>query len=211
MCATSIRIAFVLCSVFCLAGCGAAAKQDSAPAADESRSAATLPAAVATDGANVELAILSFDEIQQRIADKRGKVVVVDAWSTSCPPCMKDFHNLVELHKQYAPSDVACISLSFDYEGIGKPEEASGPVLTFLREQGATFDNLMSSEESDVLYRKFKLNAVPAVFVYDREGKLRERFESEGAYDKVRSLVAELVKEAVPTAPPANTAPASGG
>ena len=44
----------------------------------------------------------------------------------------------------------------------------------------------MSNEESDVLYRKFKLNAVPAVFVYDRYGKLRERFESEGAYEKVR-------------------------
>lgn len=206
-----IRLTFLSCSLLCLAGCGAAAKQDAAENGGVTKSAATATSADAIEGANVELAILSFDEIQQRIAEKRGTVVVVDAWSTSCPPCMKDFHNLVELHKQYPPADLACISLSFDYEGIGKPEEASEPVLTFLREQGATFDNLMSSEESDVLYRKFQLNAVPAVFVYDREGKLRERFESEGAYEKVRTLVAELVKEPAPAAPAVSAAPASGG
>jgi thiol-disulfide isomerase/thioredoxin len=198
---------FLLSTTLFAVGCGTTTKQETAaPTEDAATATSATPAP-----ANVELAILSFDEIQQRIADKRGKVVVVDAWSTSCPPCMKDFHNLVELHKQYKPEDVACISLSFDYEGIGKPEEASGPVLTFLSEQGATFDNLMSNEESDVLYRKFQLNAVPAVFVYDREGKLRERFESEGAYEKVRALVAELVEEPTPAPQPVSEAPAAGG
>jgi thiol-disulfide isomerase/thioredoxin len=200
-----------------LAGCSKSpAPQPAAEATAESSSTAASPDAAS----DVKLDILSFDQIQERIASKRGQVVVVDAWSTSCPPCMKDFHNLVELHKQYQPNDVACVSLSFDYEGVGKPEEASGTVLTFLKQQGATFDNLMSNEESDVLYRKFKLNAVPAVFVYDRAGQLRERFESEGAYDKVRALVAELVKEPAGPAPsstapvdttPSSVIPAAGG
>jgi thiol-disulfide isomerase/thioredoxin len=195
-----------------LAGCS----KSTAPQAGAEATAETPPSVlVSTTDSGVKLDILSFDEIQERIASKRGQVVVVDAWSTSCPPCMKDFHNLVELHKQYPPADVACVSLSFDYEGVGKPEEASGAVLTFLKQQGATFDNLMSNEESDVLYRKFKLNAVPAVFVYDRAGQLRERFESEGAYEKVRALVAELVKEPAAAAPasttPPTTAPAAGG
>ncbi|MEX0979394.1 MAG: TlpA disulfide reductase family protein [Pirellulales bacterium] len=147
---------------------------------------------------DVKLSILGFDEIQALVASKRGKVVVMDAWSTACPPCMKDFHNLVELSKQYGGDELACISLSFDFEGIGKPEDVQAPVLKFLQSQGAAFDNVMSNEESDALYRKFKLNSVPAVFVYDRAGKLRERFENEGAYAKVRSLVAELVKESPP-------------
>jgi thiol-disulfide isomerase/thioredoxin len=189
-----------------LAGCSkSTAPQPGAEATAESSSTAVSPDAAS----DVTLDILSFDQIQERIASKKGQVVVVDAWSTSCPPCMKDFHNLVELHKQYPPADVACVSLSFDYEGVGKPEEASGAVLTFLKQQGATFDNLMSNEESDVLYRKFKLNAVPAVFVYDRAGQLRQRFESEGAYDKVRALVAELVKEPATAASSGTTPPAA--
>jgi len=167
-----------------------AASADSKPAA---ASETTLDPAVKLD-------ILTFEEIQQRIAAHKGKVVVVDAWSTSCPPCMKEFHNLVELHKKYGPEKVACISLSFDYEGLGKPEEVTEPVLKFLRAQGATFDNLMSSEESDALYQKFKLNAVPAVFVYGRDGVLRERFDNEGAYAKALPLIEQLVNET----PPAN-------
>ncbi len=186
----SLPCPLLILSLLLADGCGSSAPPEASVSAETSE-----PAQQAADTADVPLDTLNYDEIQERIASKKGKVVVLDAWSTSCPPCMKDFHNLVELHKEYGPDEVACISLSFDYEGIGKPEEVREPVLTFLQSQGATFDNLMSSEESDVLYRKFKLNAVPAVFVYDRSGKLRERFESEGAYEKVRALVAELVKQ----------------
>ena len=151
--------------------------------------------ATAAAAGDVELSILSFVEIGELIAGKRGKVVVMDAWSTSCPPCLKDFHNLVELHKEHGPDKLACISLSFDYEGIGQPEDVRERVLSFLRSQGATFDNVMSNEDSDALYRKFKLNSVPAIFVYDRSGKLRKRFVDEGAYEQVRPLVAELIQE----------------
>ncbi len=150
------------------------------------------------------MSIVDYEGILEHVARNRGKVVVMDAWSTSCPPCMKEFHNLVELDKQYSPEQLACMSLSFDYEGLDPPEEVKPRVLKFLKSQGATFDNLMSNEESDVLYRKFKLAAVPAVFVYDREGKLRKRFDNEQAksaaehftYADVRRLVAALVGEA---------------
>lgn len=181
-----------LCFAVCLLSTGCNKPQAPAP---EANSTATVEASGEASTADVKLEILSFDEIQQRLVAKQGRVVVMDCWSTSCPPCMKDFHNLVELQKAYPAEDLACISLSFDFEGLGTPEDAEPPVLEFLKSQGATFDNFMSNEESDALYRKFKLNAVPAVFVYDRTGKLRERFESEGAYEKVRALVAELVKE----------------
>ena len=151
----------------------------------------------------MKITIVDFDGIGQQIAKHKGQVVVMDAWSTSCPPCMKEFHNLVELHKKYGPEQLACISLSFDFEGLGKPEEVEPGVLKFLRSQGATFTNLLSSEESDVLYRKFKLAAVPAVFVYDQSGQLAKRFDNEQAktaaeqftYAQVGELVARLISE----------------
>ncbi len=186
--------AMLIASFVFVVGCGSPTPTQDQGANDETLNAQAVTAAENSAG-DVKLDILSFDEIQDRIASMRGKIVVLDAWSTSCPPCMKDFHNLVEIHRQQHANGVACISLSFDYEGLGSPEDASEPVLSFLREQGATFDNLMSNEESDVLYRKFELNAVPAVFVYDRDGKLRERFESEGAYEKVRQLLSQLTAE----------------
>jgi thiol-disulfide isomerase/thioredoxin len=175
-----------------LSGCGSAAVTGTAPTSD------TPPAATPAKATEpVELTIVSFEGIEEHIARNRGKVVVMDAWSTSCPPCMQEFHNLVELHKKYGPEQLACMSLSFDYEGIGRPEEQKDRVLEFLRKQGATFDNLMSNEESDVLYRKLHLAAVPAVFVYDRAGQLRKRFDNEKAKTKAEAFTYEQVGQLV--------------
>lgn len=209
------RLSQLMPLFICMAGCSQSSSISTAPSGDATAPGA--PAAISPGGASdskgpangdVKLSIVTFDEIQERIAAQRGKVVVMDAWSTSCPPCMKEFHHLVELHKRHSPEQLACISLSFDFEGLDPPEQVQGPVLKFLQSQGATLENLMSSEESDVLYRKFKLAAVPAVFVYDRAGNLRKRFDNEQAkskdeaftYAQVEQLVGELLKEA----PPAN-------
>lgn len=197
---------FLALLIPCLAGCGTSgASPGSAGTAPKDPAAAAEQAAPAASAGDVRLAIVDYDGILQTIAAQKGKVVVMDAWSTSCPPCMKEFHNLVELHQKYGPQRVACISLSFDYEGLGTPEQQQDRVLKFLCSQGATFDNLLSSDESDTLYRKFKLAAVPAVFVYDRAGQLRKRFDNEQSksattaftYEQVGQLVAELIKESL--------------
>jgi thiol-disulfide isomerase/thioredoxin len=196
-----------------LAGCGPTPARSPDSAGERDDAAQAAPA-----GQDVRLSIVSYEGIEEHIARNRGKVVVMDAWSTSCPPCIKEFHHLVDLHKKYSGDRVACISLSFDYEGIGKPEDQQERVLKFLRGQGATFDNLLSSEESDSLYRKFKLAAVPAVFVYDRAGQLRKRFDNEAAhtkaeaftYEQVGQLVAELVEaELVEDSPGSQPPPTS--
>jgi thiol-disulfide isomerase/thioredoxin len=150
----------------------------------------------------VQLKILDFAGLERLIAGKRGQVVVVDAWSTACPPCVRDFPQFVALDRKYAAKGLACISLSFDYEGTGRPEEQSPRVLEFLRKKGATFDNVLSSDDSDSLYKKLGLASIPAVFVYDRTGKLRERLQDTATdsadkplYDRVEILVAKLFGE----------------
>jgi thiol-disulfide isomerase/thioredoxin len=150
----------------------------------------------------VKVQILDYDQLQALIASKKGKVVVMDAWSLSCPPCIEEFPGLVKLHKQHGPEKVACISLSFDFEGIGKPEEVVPAVTEFLQKQGATFDNVVSSVESDELYKKLQLAAVPAVYVYDQQGKLVKRFDNEElkkpedafSYEDIGELVEKLLE-----------------
>ena len=172
-----------------------------APAVESAPAAATK--APGDDDAPVELKILDFAGIERLVAGHRGRVVVMDAWSTSCLPCVKEFPHLVELQSHFGRADVACVSLSFDYEGLGKPADEAPRVLKFLRAKGAAFDNILSSDASDDLYRRFHLTSIPAVFVFDRSGELRKRFDNEAArseaemftYEQVSALVAELVKE----------------
>ncbi len=66
------------------------------------------------------------------------------------------------MHEKSGGKGVACVSLSLDYDGVGKPQEREAAVLTFLKKRGATFDNILSSVEADELLKKLELSALPA-------------------------------------------------
>jgi thiol-disulfide isomerase/thioredoxin len=129
----------------------------------------------------VRLELVDHAELLARVAAHRGKVVVLDCWSTSCPPCVREFPGLVRLAAAH-PDAVACLSLSFDYEGIGSVEAAAGPVREFLRSVDAgAVENLLSREEADAMYAKLELDSVPAVYVWKPDGSLARRFDDDDA------------------------------
>jgi thiol-disulfide isomerase/thioredoxin len=125
-------------------------------------------------------------------------VVVLDCWSTSCPPCVKEFPGLVALAEAH-PDGVACLSLSFDYEGIGTPEEVLPPVREFLTGVGAgRVVNMLTREDADAMYRKLELDSVPAVYVWARDGSLTRRFDDDDAKKRLgRPFTYEDVAETV--------------
>lgn len=149
----------------------------------------------------VALRLADHAEVLTTIAAGRGKVVVLDCWSTSCPPCVRDFPRLVALAEKY-PDDVVCVSLSFDYEGIGAAADVMPKVRTFLEAVGARrVTNLLGREESDALSRKLDVVGVPVVFVYGRDGRLLERYDDDArrrlgrpfTYDDIEREVAAAV------------------
>lgn len=132
-----------------------------------------------SDG-RIPLHVLSWDETQKLVARQKGKVVVLDVWSSYCTPCIREFPNLVRLHKQY-PDDVACMSMNLNYAGLKDepPESFRKEVGDFLRKQGAEFQNVISSDPDTELFDRLDLASIPAVYVYDRRGKLVKRFDND--------------------------------
>ena len=132
----------------------------------------------------IPLKVLSWEETQKLVAASKGKVVVLDLWSTYCAPCMREFPNLVKLQKQHK-DDVVCISMNLNYAGIKDepPESFREEVLAFLRKQNAEFQNVISSDPDAELFEKLDLASIPAVYVYERRGKLAKRFVN----DNIRS------------------------
>jgi len=135
------------------------------------------------------------------VAGHRGRIVVLDCWSTSCPPCVREFPGLVALARHHP--DIVCLSLSLDYEGIGAAEEALPRVREFLEGVGANaVGNMLGREESDVLSAKLGLTSVPAVFVWGPDGALARRFDDDDAarrlgrpftYADIQATVRELL------------------
>jgi thiol-disulfide isomerase/thioredoxin len=124
--------------------------------------------------------ILTWDQTQKRREEFRGKVVVLDVWSTYCDPCVREFPNLVALQKQFGDK-VRCISFDTDYSGAVRepPESFRKPVLQFLSKRAANgLLNVISSDPSEDFYNKIHLGGPPAVFVYDQSRKLVKRFDN---------------------------------
>ncbi len=156
----------------------------------------------ASEAEKVTVEILDWDGIEQWVASQKGKVVVLDLWALTCPPCRKEFPGLVQLHNDLGDR-VSCASVSLDYEGLPKkPVEAyQANVLEFLQQKQATLKNFLCRDESDAIYNRLKLGSIPAVYVYNQQGKLARRFadpqdgEEHTYADDIRPFVEGLLSQ----------------
>jgi thiol-disulfide isomerase/thioredoxin len=100
----------------------------------------------------------------------QGKIVVVDVWATWCAPCIERFPHMVQLHDQYKDKGVQFVSMSVDdHEDKSAVEKAR----QFIIQQKADFPNYLMDENIMQAFDKLGVQGIPAVFLYDRTGKLR--------------------------------------
>jgi hypothetical protein len=96
------------------------------------------------------------------------------------------------MHQKYAAKGLAAVSVSLDI-----PEQRAD-AEKFLVENKAVFTNLWLDEAQEFWTEKFKFEAPPCVFVFDRRGKWTQ-FKTEGAkevnYAEVEKLVVKLLAE----------------
>lgn len=189
--------AAVMVAAMILTGCGGQRQADTTGGGTPAPAAAASPAPV-------ELRLIDHAGLIEEVERHRGKVVVLDCWSTSCPPCVKEFPGLVKLAAAHGDR-IACLSLCFDYDGLGKPEDLVPPVQAFLEKvKAGKVVNLFSREEADSLSRKLDLASVPAIFIWKPDGSLAIRYDDELAardlgrpftYADVERTVADLLAD----------------
>jgi len=195
--------AAVLAAVMILTGCGSPRPADAPTTAEGGQQPAPPPAGPP----EIAVQLVDYDGLLGEVARHRGKVVVLDCWSTSCPPCVKEFPGLVSLAARHGDR-VQCLSLCFDYDGIGDVEDLVPPVEAFLEQVGAgDIVNMLASEEADRLYEKLDLASVPAIFIWKPDGSRAARYDDDMAarelgrpfaYDDVEATVAGLLGDRPP-------------
>ncbi len=121
-----------------------------------------------------------WNTIEQMVTSS-NQITIVDLWSLSCPPCMKEFPGLVRLHEQYG-SKVKCIGVDVDFDGrkTRPPQSYQSRVDEFLSSVDAKFPNYISSTPSDDVFKLVDIPSIPAVLVYDAEGNLVKKFADAG-------------------------------
>ncbi len=99
-----------------------------------------------------------------RLADFKGKVVVIDFWATWCPPCRQEIPGFVELKKKYHDK-VEIIGISVD--------QSKDKVVDFYKKNKMNYPVGMATRDIIDSYNAIqKLMYIPTTFIVDRSGKI---------------------------------------
>ncbi len=103
-----------------------------------------------------------------RLADHRGKVVLVDFWATWCGPCRKSVPHLKNLHARYGKQGFVILGLSVDHEG-------PAVVRDFVKKNAIPWTTALTDEKTMEAFGGIQY--VPTAFLIDRQGRIAERFQ----------------------------------
>ena len=97
-----------------------------------------------------------------RLADYKGKVVMVNFWASWCGPCRQEMPLLEKMHNDYKDAGFVLLGVNVDAEAADRDK--------FLAETPVTFPVLDDSENTAT--EVFGVEAMPSSYFVDKNGNL---------------------------------------
>lgn len=108
----------------------------------------------------------TLEDIQgktHRLADYRGKWVLVNIWATWCPPCLEEIPELISLHNAHKDKDLLVIGIATDSGSRSK-------VAEFVQAHGMSYPIVMGNRK--ILKQIGEVEVLPVSFLYSPQGEL---------------------------------------
>lgn len=137
----------------------------------------------------VEVALIDADgpELLARIRGASAPFVFVNAWATWCQPCIEEFPELVRFAAEHPPPEAELLFVSTDFkserEGAERFMRASGARLPGYFKKGGDMEFI------DSLSPKWS-GAIPATFLFSREGALLELWQGKVSFAQLEAALA---------------------
>jgi peroxiredoxin len=118
--------------------------------------------------------------------DLAGKVVLVNAWATWCPPCVIEMPGFQRVYDDYKDQGFLVLGVSRDQ---GDPAS----VRTFLERKGITYPVAMAADVD--LGGITDVSTLPTSFLIGKDGTIRHRVEGLYAGPALRLAVKRLLAQ----------------
>jgi thiol-disulfide isomerase/thioredoxin len=126
----------------------------------------------AVDGRSVDLAAM------------KGKVVLVDFWATWCGPCVGELPHVKEAYDQLHAKGFEIVGISLDNE--------TQKLTAFTAKNNMAWPQFCDGKGWENKYaQQFGVTSIPAMWLVDKRGLLRDVNGREDLREKVEKLLAE--------------------
>lgn len=141
----------------------------------------------APGGSAPDFTLRTADGKNLRLAEQRGRVLLLNFWATWCGPCRQEMPLLEQLHQKYQGSGFTLLGINVDSD--------SRQAVSLAGKLGVSFPVLLDAEKT--VSKLYDLSSMPTTVLIDRDGKVRyvhRGYQSgyEALYDK---QIRELLKE----------------
>src|SRR5436190_19704390 len=133
----------------------------------------------------------NLDHTTTKIADHKGKVMLLNLWATWCGFCRQEMPLLVKMQDEHRDEGFEVLGLNIDDESIDQ-------VSSFAQEMKLNYSLVWSNAKTtNELLRISKFQGIPQSFLVDREGNLRGVFTGANPANlkKMEDLIASVVGE----------------
>src|SRR5688572_6327077 len=139
-----------------------------------------------TDAApQVSFATLSGEALAT--SDLRGKVLLVNFWSTSCVVCLREMPRMVETYKKFAPRGYEMIAVAMSYD---HPNQ----VADFAQRRALPFK--VAVDGSGEIAKGFgNVRVNPTTYLIDRQGRIVKRYLGEPDWGEFHTLVEKALDD----------------
>lgn len=106
-----------------------------------------------------------------RLADLKGKVVLLDFWATWCAPCIDELPRLEALYRTYHPRGFEIIGISLD--------DTAPPLADFVRDRKLPWPQVHNATGGADLVAVFDISSLPATVLISPDGMV-QRLDTRG-------------------------------
>ena len=102
---------------------------------------------------------------QMTLSDLRGKVVIVNLWTSWCPPCRAEMPAIEQIYQENKAQGLEVLAVNSTYQ------DSELAAASFAQEFGLTFPVLLDRDGS--VSKRYQLLALPTTYFIDRQGIIR--------------------------------------
>ena len=129
-----------------------------------------------------------FNSAPLRMADLRGKVVLVDFWTYGCVNCVNTLPHVTELYAKYKDRGLVVV-------GVHTPEfpfeRSAANVQAALKRHGITYP--VAQDNDSQTWNAYRNQYWPAQYVIDQSGRIVLHHDGEGQYEQIDRTIARLL------------------